>query len=119
MCVSPFGFEQRQRPMRTSVTQRIEALEVRTLLSTFSVFNTNDAGAGSLRQAIIDANTTSGADTIDFNIGAGGVQTIALTTSALPTITEQVTIDATTQPGYAGTPIIELRGDGVGVVPNG
>ena len=36
--------------------------------ATFSVTNTNDSGAGSLRQAIIDANASPGTDTIAFNI---------------------------------------------------
>jgi hypothetical protein len=38
--------------------------------ATFSVTNTNDSGAGSLRQAITDANSNPGADTI--NISATG-----------------------------------------------
>ena len=36
--------------------------------STFTVVNTNDAGAGSLRQAILDANAASGANTIEFDL---------------------------------------------------
>src|SRR5215471_6308886 len=36
--------------------------------TTFVVTNTNDSGAGSLRQAILDANANAGADTINFNI---------------------------------------------------
>ena len=40
--------------------------------ATFTVINTNDSGAGSLRQAVIDANANAGADTIDFNIPGGG-----------------------------------------------
>ena len=36
--------------------------------ATYTVTNTNDSGAGSLRQAIIDANNHSGDDTIEFNI---------------------------------------------------
>jgi predicted outer membrane repeat protein len=35
---------------------------------TYTVTNTNDAGAGSLRQAINDANTNPGADTINFDL---------------------------------------------------
>jgi Domain of unknown function (DUF4347) len=35
-------------------------------LATFPVTNTNDSGAGSLRQAILDANAAAGADTINF-----------------------------------------------------
>lgn len=46
---------------------RLEALEERTLLA-FTVINTSDSGAGSLRQAILDANAAGGADIIDFNI---------------------------------------------------
>src|SRR5688572_27211498 len=37
---------------------------------TLTVTNTNDSGPGSLRQAIIDANANSDADTICFNIPA-------------------------------------------------
>ncbi|MBD2013333.1 DUF4347 domain-containing protein [Microcoleus sp. FACHB-53] len=37
------------------------------VLATFSVTNTNDSGAGSLRQAILDANAAAGADTIEFS----------------------------------------------------
>ncbi|MBD0363634.1 MAG: hypothetical protein ICV55_12825, partial [Coleofasciculus sp. C3-bin4] len=39
--------------------------------ATFTVNNTFDSGAGSLRQAIIDANTNSGNDIIDFLLGSG------------------------------------------------
>jgi hypothetical protein len=36
--------------------------------ATFVVTTTSDSGAGSLRQAILDANANAGADTITFNI---------------------------------------------------
>ena len=82
--------------------------------ATFTVTNTFDGSLGSLRQAILDANASPGADAIVFNIVGSGVQTIALS-NALPTVSEAVTIDATTQPGFAGTPLIELNGDGLGL----
>jgi hypothetical protein len=63
----------------------------------FTVTNTNDSGTGSLRQAITDANSMGGG-TINFNITGTGVQTISPLT-ALPTITQPVTIDGYTQPG--------------------
>ncbi len=71
--------------------------------ATFTVTNTNDAGAGSLRQAILDANANAGADTVAFNVtGAGcdgsGVCTIA-PTSQLPGVNDIATIDGYTQPG--------------------
>lgn len=71
------------------------------------VTNTNDSGAGSLRQAILDANAALGADVITFSIGSGGAKTITPAT-ALPTITEAVTIDGNSQPGFSGTPLIEI-----------
>ena len=96
----------------SSCRRAVEALERRVLLSTFIVVNTADSGPGSLRQAILDANAHVGIDTIAFGIPGVGVQTIA-PASALPAITDAVTIDGTTQPGYsavAGAPVIELSG---------
>lgn len=37
-------------------------------MATFVVSNTNDSGAGSLRQAILDANLNPGPDTITFTV---------------------------------------------------
>jgi hypothetical protein len=81
-------------------------------VNTFTVTTTADSGAGSLRQAIEDANASAGADAIDFNIGGAPPFSIPLAT-ALPPVTETATIDGTTQPGFAGTPIVEVRGDGI------
>ncbi len=77
----------------------------------FTVTTTADSGAGTLRQAITDANAMAGTDTINFQIGSG-FQTILLT-SDLPTITSPVTIDGTSQPNYAGTPLIIISGRGL------
>ncbi|MCP5303552.1 MAG: tandem-95 repeat protein [Pseudomonadales bacterium] len=66
----------------------------------------------SLREAIIAANNTTGMDTIDFNISdplVSGAHTIDVL-SALPDITDTIIIDGTSEPNYAGTPIIELNG---------
>ena len=78
-------------------------------LATFTVLNTNNAGANSLRTAINNANAAAGTDTIVFNIPGAGVQTINLT-SNLPTITGNVLIDGWSQPGFAGTPVIRIDG---------
>lgn len=80
--------------------------------ATFTVTNTNNSGAGSLRQAMTDANATSGSDTINFSIGSG-YKTIA-PTSALPPIIHPVIIDATTQPGWSNAPVIEISGHNAG-----
>lgn len=76
------------------------------------VTNTLDSGTGSLRQAILNANANPGADTISFNIGTGA-KTIT-PASPLPSLVGAVTIDGTTQPGYAGSPLIEINGINAG-----
>ena len=91
-----------------------EWLEDRTVLSTFTVTSIADAGPGSLRQAILDSNAaTGGTNTIDFQIPGQGVQVIA-PASPLPAITGAVLIDGRSQPGFAGTPLIELDGSQAG-----
>jgi len=66
--------------------------------TTYTVTTTADSGAGSLRQAILDANTNAGVDTIAFDIPGSGVHTITPLT-ALPAITQSLTIDGYTQTG--------------------
>ena len=89
---------------------QLEQLEDRCMPSTFMVLNTEDDGAGSLRQAIVDANAAANAvgipDRIEFNIPGAGVHTITpgatngLLTGrgGLPVITDSVVIDGYTQP---------------------
>lgn len=87
-----------------------------TGLQNFVVTNADDHGPGSFREAIINANanTMSGTDKIVFNIPGPGVKVISLLTP-LPEITDPLIIDATTQPGYAGAPLIELDGANLGL----
>ncbi|MCH8042402.1 MAG: right-handed parallel beta-helix repeat-containing protein [Planctomycetes bacterium] len=68
----------------------VEPLEARRLLAVFTVTNLNDAGAGSLRQAILDANAAAGSDEIEFNVAVVG--TINLTSGELA-ITDSLTIN--------------------------
>ncbi|MCX7556223.1 right-handed parallel beta-helix repeat-containing protein [Xanthomonadaceae bacterium JHOS43] len=63
-----------------------------------TVTNTNDAGAGSLRQALIDANAAPNVNRIHFNMSGACPRVITLA-SLLPTIAEPVVIDGYTQPG--------------------
>ena len=99
----------------------IERLETRELLST--VFNVTSGGdtpagtadqVGTLRYAIDQANALAPNTpvTINFSIGTGQ-QTISLL-QPLPTLANPVTIDGTTQPGYAGTPLIQVDGSQAG-----
>src|SRR5438093_1115900 len=73
---------------------------------TFTVTTAADSGVGSLRAAILAANASAGKDTIAFSIGLGA-HTIALK-SGLPSITDPVAIDGTTQPGFTSVPLIRL-----------
>ncbi len=81
------------------------------VVGSFLVTNTNDSGAGSLRAAIVDANTladgtAANPDQIQFDIPTtdpGYNSTTGAFTnqplSALPTVTDTVVIDGYTQPG--------------------
>lgn len=94
------------------------------LAATFTVTNTGNEGAGSLRRAIEEANTAGAGSTIAFNIPGSGPFTIT-PASALPTIqAENMTIDACTQPGADCsvrplTLMIRLEGQGFSLLRNG
>jgi hypothetical protein len=84
--------------------------------TTYIVTTNADAGAGSLRAMITSANASPGIDNINFNILPSGTYTITLTTGSL-NITDDVVIDATTQPGYnaaSPTPMVELLSNQAG-----
>ena len=97
----PNWFRSRKRRAPTAARRtfrpRLETLEDRTLPSTFTVLNLDDNGAGSLRQAILDANVDPDADIIQFASGVTG--TITLTSGEL----------------YI-TDAVDLQGPGAGVV---
>src|SRR6185437_10060533 len=90
----------------------LEGLEDRRLMSTYMVTTTADSGAGSLRQAITDASNHAGPDVIHFAIGTGA-KTIS-PSKGLPGLGDGTVLDATTQPGYAGKPLIDIDGSGAG-----
>jgi len=71
---------------------RFEPLEARRVLATITVTNTDDSGAGSLRAAIEQANSSAGSDTICFSSDLNG-DDINLTTGGL-NITDNLIIDA-------------------------
>jgi CSLREA domain-containing protein len=80
-----------------------------------NICQTATAGECTLRAAIMQANATAngvgGPDVITFNITPiGGVKTITVGSGGFPSISQPTVIDGTTQPGFAGTPIIELNG---------
>jgi hypothetical protein len=79
----------------------------------FTVTNTNDPGTGSLRQAITDAESTSGADTIVFDSGLSG--TITLSSRLEITDTAGLTIDGTgADITVSGNDMVQMFQVGVG-----
>jgi parallel beta-helix repeat protein len=74
---------------------------------TFTVTNTNDSGPGSLRQAILDASAAGGG-TVAFNLSPTPAK--IMLQSLLSTINYGTVVDGTTQPGYAGKPLVEIDG---------
>ncbi len=121
----------RRRP--TTMGLRVESLESRQLMAIITVNTTADTNLRdnvlTLREAIQLSNndgslpignlsaaelalvsgSLSSPNTIEFSIGSG-FASIQLG-SALPAITSPVIIDGTSQPGFAGLPVIELNGN--------
>src|SRR5262245_39707443 len=82
----------RRRP--ATPPPRLESLERRVAPAVFTVTNANNAGAGSLRDAITQANATAAADTIAFDpafFNAANPRAVSLLT-ALPNITQDLAI---------------------------
>lgn len=62
-----------------------------------------------LRAAMEEAESQPGTNAITFDIPGGGIHGF-LPQTPLPQMNQPVSIDATTQPGYAGTPLIAIDG---------
>jgi parallel beta-helix repeat protein len=83
----------------------------------------NRSMQGSLRQFIQNSNALAGIQTSAFKLqtsdsnysNTGGGEYTIRPTSALPTITDTITFDATTQAGYVSSQIVELDGRTAGV----
>src|SRR5438105_3559261 len=114
-------FRRRAHPRRCAFRGSLEIvrLEDRVVPTTIMVSNLNDSGAGSFREAILESNASAGVrDSIGFQTPSGVSETIFLA-SPLPDITDPVTIDATSQVSYGGSPLIELDGESAGLLANG
>lgn len=88
-------------------------------VTTYTVNSTDDTNqsdcitpnsACTLRRAIVLSNTNFGNTLIAFDIPGTGVHTMHPVAN-YPDITKTATIDGTTQPGFAGYPLIEISGD--------
>ncbi len=103
-------------------TPRLEMLETRALLSTYTVTSTSSDQnlAGSLPYAVFQANHVSrGLDYINFNIPGAGVHPIVLNAQLF--LSDQVVIDGNSQRGNNGQPLIYIQGavgNGLPPLPN-
>ena len=98
------GKATRRRRRVAIIPDVVQQLEDRRLLSLYTVTSLADDGSsGTLRSIIQQVNNDTSPDTIDFNL-PGSAPYVIQPTSALPAITNSVTIDGTSQPGYSGTP---------------
>jgi uncharacterized repeat protein (TIGR03803 family) len=101
-----------RRPIaQTSMVVGVEQLEPRTVLATFLVASAADTGPQTLRDAILRANATPGADVIQFAIPAAATSPVIAPGTPLPTITDSLSIDARSQPGLSldGTTLARTR----------
>ncbi len=110
------GRQLRARGQNRTTTIGVELCEQRVLLATMQFLVTNElnAGLGSLRQAITDANADFAAhptdsEIINFAISTAAPFKISLST-ALPAIEGPTLLDGTSQSGYAGAPLIQIDG---------
>jgi len=97
--------------MKTPAILLFIAFSLGLSAQTVTISNTNDAGVGSLRQAIVDANSNWGINNMVFNIpisdpnynASTGVFTIKVTSTELPSINNRVLlIDGFTQTAFTG-----------------
>jgi fibronectin-binding autotransporter adhesin len=78
---------------------------------TLTVLNNGSAGNGTLAQAILDANNgvcSPAPCNIHFNLSP-----LAPISGAQPTLGVAANLDGTTQPGYTGTPLVQIDGTAV------
>jgi hypothetical protein len=103
-----------RKPELSSRRPRLEWLEDRLAPATFMVTSPADSGQNTLRQAILNVNTSAdAANAIQFNFTATQPVLIPVL-SALPTFTSQVTITVT-----AGTAPVQIDGTGLTGSVNG
>jgi hypothetical protein len=87
------------------------AFVIRVIPYRLRVTTTADAGTGSFRQALLDANDGPGENLIEFQLPGTGPFVLS-PSSPLPVVTSPVILDGWSQPGFSGVPMIEMNGAG-------
>ncbi len=96
-------------PFNSLILMHIEPLESRIAPATFTVTTNAVSGAGSLLDAVAQAEAAGGLDTITFNLPANElvIQGVRIN------INSPMIFDGRSQPGYTDTPLVQLNGVGV------
>jgi len=111
------------RPLknRSRALPRLELLEDRMLLTNFSVNSNADtntgtsATTGTLRYVLNQLDSTVGGSSNTISFASLPAADFTFTPgSPLPTITQQVTIEGNTAPGFSGAPRIQISGGSAG-----
>ncbi|MCU0879946.1 MAG: FG-GAP-like repeat-containing protein, partial [Pirellulaceae bacterium] len=102
------GADQNQSNNTVQVTTQVDPCPPLVVNSDWDIDDgVSDGRTTTLREAIRLANLLPGKNTISFDLPRGRA---IFVDAPLPTITDPVVIDGTTQPGYAGAPIVSLNG---------
>ncbi|MCY2941407.1 MAG: tandem-95 repeat protein, partial [Planctomycetota bacterium] len=98
------------------IASAIDYYSANLTLAQITVTTTADSGAGSLRQAITDANSTSANDEIVFasSLFTNGVSTITLGSGALPTIAATTSAGSLTLTGPGASALVINGNNGNG-----
>jgi parallel beta-helix repeat protein len=80
-------------------------------VNSLATTNTGSGNSGTLYYCISQANFVTGPHTINFSVA--GTIAISSPSSVLPALVKEITIDGSTAPGYAGTPVVILDGTGL------
>ncbi len=89
-----------------------------THAATYTVSSTDDAGAGTLRAALLDANANAGMDRIEFAI-PGASPFVIVVSTPLPSIGDAVVIDGDSRPGILIDGALLVAGTGLEVLAGG
>jgi hypothetical protein len=111
-------FGRKARPA-SRVRPSVEALEDRTVPSTFTVTNLLDSGPGSLRAAVDAANTAPGADVIKFAGGLKGTITLASELGVTDDLTIISNANKVTVSGGGATRVFHVSGAATDLAING
>ena len=109
-----FNLDLSKKASRKGIRRKLELLnlEERVVPANYTVVNTSDSGAGSLRQAILDANLTAANDTINFTFASGTNPYTITLASALPNIADAGISGTLTINGLGTSSLIISGNDG-------